>query len=439
MKVIPLKLRQGLVSAVLLLLLLPSSFVAIEQAFQRQLLTNAEQKMEVHMYSILSELHLSAGKVELNNNTLAPDFYRPDSGLSAFISDGQQLLWQSDSSLNQAFVIPDIQLTPGQHIFYEMTQADTDYQILSIAFLFDSGDSAYPLAIHIVQDQALLLAPHQSFRSTLLRWFSGIAAGLLLLSILAYYWTTKPLTRLDYEIRQLERGKQDQLNGKYPSELKVIKEDLNLLLASQNRQKLRYRNHLSDLAHALKTPVAVLRTSPLAQQPELKEQIDRITAMIEHQLKKASSSGQDIWKKQTALLPLAEKLINALRKIYRDKDCIIELSCAENAFFRGDETDMMEMLGNLLDNACKACHKKVRVRVEQHPLKLIIEDDGPGIHPTQRQELFQRGIRLDTYADGHGVGLSIVAELINSYSGTIAISDSELGGAQFTLTFLDEV
>ncbi|WP_423185972.1 ATP-binding protein [Alishewanella sp. d11] len=439
MKVIPLKLRQGLVSAVLLLLLLPSSFIAIEQAFQQQLITNAEQKMEVHMYAILSELHLTDGKIELNNNTLAPDFYRPDSGLSAFVSDGQQLLWQSDSSLNQAFVVPDIQLTPGQHIFYEMTQADSDYQILSIAFLFDSGDSAYPLAIHIVQDQALLLAPHQSFRSTLLRWFSGIAVGLLLLSILAYYWTTKPLTRLDYEIRQLERGKQEQLNGKYPSELKVIKEDLNLLLASQNRQKLRYRNHLSDLAHALKTPVAVLRTSPLAQQPELKEQIDRITAMIEHQLKKASSSGQDIWKKQTALLPLAEKLINALRKIYRDKDCVIELSCAEEAFFRGDETDMMEMLGNLLDNACKACHKKVRVRVEQHPLKLIIEDDGPGIPPTQRQELFQRGIRLDTYADGHGVGLSIVAELINSYSGTITIGDSELGGAQFTLTFLDEV
>lgn len=438
MKVIPLKLRQGLVSAVLLLLLLPSSFVAIEQAFYRQLLTNAEQKMEVHMYAILSELHLSDGKIELNNNTLAPDFYRPDSGLSAFVTDGQNLLWQSDSSLNQAFQIPDIQLTPGQHIFYALEQAATEYQILSIAFLFDSGESAQPLAIHVVQSQAMLMAPHKSFRSTLLRWFAGIVAGLLLLSILAYYWTTKPLTRLDHEIRQLERGKQDHLTGNYPSELNVIKEDLNLLLASQNRQKLRYRNHLSDLAHALKTPVAVLRTSPLAQQPELKEQIDRITAMIEHQLKKASSSGQDIWKKQTPVLPLAEKLINALRKIYRDKGCVIELHCSEHAFFRGDETDLMEMLGNLLDNACKACDKKVRVKVEQHPFTLIVEDDGPGIPSSQRQELFERGTRLDTYVDGHGVGLSIVAELVNSYSGTIKITDSELGGAHFTLVFADE-
>lgn len=438
MKVIPLKLRQGLVSAVLLILLLPSSFVAIEQAFYRQLLTNAEQKMEVHMYAILSELHLADGKIELNNNTLAPDFYRPDSGLSAFVTDGQRLLWQSDSSLNQEFQVPDIQLTPGQHIFYAIEQAETEYQILSIAFLFDSGESAQPLAIHVVQSQSMLMAPHKSFRSTLLRWFAGIVAGLLLLSILAYYWTTKPLSRLDHEIRQLERGKQDHLTGNYPSELNVIKEDLNLLLASQNRQKLRYRNHLSDLAHALKTPVAVLRTSPLAQQPELKEQIDRITAMIEHQLKKASSSGQDIWKKQTPVLPLAEKLINALRKIYRDKGCVIELICSERAFFRGDETDLMEILGNLLDNACKACDKKVRVKVEQHPFTLTVEDDGPGIPVNQRQELFERGTRLDTYVDGHGVGLSIVAELVNSYSGTISITDSELGGAHFTLTFADD-
>ncbi|CAM5224749.1 two-component sensor histidine kinase [Alishewanella longhuensis] len=375
--------------------------------------------MEVHMYAILSELHLADGKIELNNNTLAPDFYRPDSGLSAFVTDGQRLLWQSDSSLNQEFQVPDIQLTPGQHIFYAIEQAETEYQILSIAFLFDSGESAQPLAIHVVQSQAMLMAPHKSFRSTLLRWFAGIVAGLLLLSILAYYWTTKPLTRLDHEIRQLERGKQDHLTGNYPSELNVIKEDLNLLLASQNRQKLRYRNHLSDLAHALKTPVAVLRTSPLAQQPELKEQIDRITAMIEHQLKKASSSGQDIWKKQTPVLPLAEKLINALRKIYRDKGCVIELICSERAFFRGDETDLMEILGNLLDNACKACDKKVRVKVEQHPFTLIVEDDGPGIPVNQRQELFERGTRLDTYVDGHGVGLSIVAELVNSYSGLL--------------------
>lgn len=389
------------------------------------------------MYAILSELNLVDGKIELTNNTLAPDFYRPDSGLTAYVTDGEQLLWQSDSSLNQEFTLPEIDLTPGQHIFYALEQT-LNYQVLSIAFLFDTGESARPLAIHVVQSEQLLLAPHQSFRSTLLRWFAGIAAGLALLSILAYYWTTRPLTRLDYEIRQLEKGRQDHLTGNYPSELRGIKEDLNLLLANQNRQKLRYRNHLSDLAHALKTPVAVLRTSPLAQQPELKEQIDRITAMIEHQLKKASSSGQDIWKKQTPMLPIIEKVSNALRRIYQDKGCQIELNCPADAFFRGDETDLMEILGNLLDNACKACRRQVKLNVQTKPFTLVIEDDGPGIAKARRSELFQRGIRLDTYQDGHGVGLSIVAELVKSYSGTISVDDSPLGGARFTLSLPQE-
>ncbi|WP_333608511.1 ATP-binding protein [Arsukibacterium sp.] len=429
-----LKLRQGLVSFFLLLLLLPSSFVAIEQAFYTQLLTNAEQKLEVHLYAILSELSMREDKIELTNNALAPDFYRPDSGISAYINDEQRLLWQSDSSLNQQFELPNVELIPGQHLFHLVSQQQ-NFWVLSIALLFDAGEQTFPLTIHIVQAEQMLLLPHQSFKRTLLQWFIGIGIGLLALSLLAYYWTTAPLTRLDQEIRKLEQGKQEQLNLSYPSELKVIKEDLNLLLANQNRQKQRYRNHLSDLAHALKTPIAVLNTSALSQQPELKEQLDRITAMIEHQLKRASSSGQDIWKKELPVRPLLDKLTGALHKIYRDKACPISIDCPEHIQFRGDETDLMEILGNLLDNACKACQHQVKLTVTDKPFCLIVEDDGPGIAEHKRQQLFNRGTRLDTYKEGHGVGLSIVAELVSSYSATITISDSPLGGARFTLQF----
>lgn len=431
---VSLKLRQGLVSFFLLVLLLPSSFVAIEQAFFNQLLTNAEQKLEVHMYAILSELTMRDNKIELNNNALAPDFYRPDSGISAYINDEQRLLWQSDSSLNQQFSLPDIELIPGQHLFHYVTQ-QPNFWVLSIALLFDAGEKTYPLKIHIVQNEQMLMLPHQSFKRTLLQWFIGIGIGLLVLSLLAYYWTTAPISRLDQEIRKLEQGKQEQLTLTYPSELKVIKEDLNLLLANQNRQKQRYRNHLSDLAHALKTPVAVLNTSALSQQPELKEQLDRITAMIDHQLKRASSSGQDIWKKELPIKPLIDKLSGALHKIYRDKDCVINVDYPEQLQFRGDETDFMEIMGNLLDNACKACRHQVQLTITDKPFTLRVEDDGPGIAEHKRAQLFNRGTRLDTYKEGHGVGLSIVAELVSSYSATITVSDSALGGACFTLMF----
>ncbi|MDX3772904.1 ATP-binding protein [Chromatiaceae bacterium AAb-1] len=434
-----LKLRQLFISILLLLLLLPSSFLAIDSAFYTQLLTNTEQKLEVHMYAILSELNVTADQVELGSNTLAPDFYRPDSGLSAYITDANQIVWQSDSSLNQGFTPPELSLPAGQHLFREIRQNDHSYRVLSISLLFDAGDDTHPLTIHVVQSEQLLAAPLQSFRQTLLEWFMVIGIILMLLMLLAYYWTTKPLSRLDHEIRRVENGSQEKLTGNYPAELTILKEDLNLLLENQNRQKQRYRHHLSDLAHALKTPVAVLHTSALSQQPELKEQLDRITAMIEHQLKRAGSSGQDIWKKQLPVLPLLNKLCSALNKIYLGKNCQITVNCRASTVFRGDETDLMEMLGNLLDNACKACQQQVTVTVTTRPLTITVEDDGPGITKEKHHMLFERGIRLDTYKEGHGVGLSIVAELVSSYSGQITVGDSPLGGALFTLVFPEHI
>lgn len=430
------KLRQLLVALFLLLFLLPSSFIAIDRAFYTQLISSAEQKMEVHLYAILSELNVSADKVELLNNSLAPDFYRPDSGLSAYITHEQNMVWQSDSSLNLQFSPPVEALPPGEHLFRTVDQPSGVFWVLSIALLFDAEDYTRPLTIHVVQTEERLLMPQQAFRATLLQWFIGIGLMLLLLLLLAYYWTTKPLSRLDHEIRRVENGSQEQLTARYPAELSIIKEDLNLLLANQNRQKQRYRHHLSDLAHALKTPVAVLQTSALSQQPELKEQLDRITSMIEHQLKRAASSGQDIWKKQILIKPLLEKLTAALSKIYRDKNVQLQIHCADNCVFRGDETDLMEILGNLLDNACKACRHQVSVTITyQQDLTLCIEDDGPGVPVDKRQKLFERGTRLDTYQDGHGVGLAIVDELVKSYSGSLQLDESEMGGARFTIQF----
>jgi two-component system sensor histidine kinase PhoQ len=430
-----LKLRQAIVCLALLMFILPASFLAIERAFFAQLLTSTEQKLEVHLYSLLSELTNNNDVFDINNSVLPVDFLRPDTGISAYIVSEDKLVWQSDSSLNQTFTPPTHEMLPGKHEFVALEQDGKTYWVLSFALLFDMGERSMPLTLHILQDDRLLEAPMQSFRKTLLRWFIGIGFMLALIMLLAYYWTTRPLSALDHEIREVESGRQQQLTQQYPTELQSIKEDLNLLLDNQNRQKQRYRHHLSDLAHALKTPVAVLKTSALAEQPELRDQIDRITAMIEHQLKRASSSGQDIWLKQIPVSPVVEQLKSALQKIYRDKDICFELDCPPQLMFRGDETDLMEMLGNLLDNACKACRQHVRLSVQNKPLQLTVEDDGPGVPADKKAQLLNRGTRLDTYAEGHGVGLSIVDELCQSYQGQLEISQSALGGARFSLVF----
>lgn len=430
-----LKARQAIIGFVLLVFLLPASFFAIERAFFAQLLTSTEQKLEVHLYSFLSELSSKNSIPDINNSLLPADFLRADSGTYAYIVSDDKLIWQSDSSLNQHFVPPTQELLPGKHEFVALEDGDKTYRVLSFALLFDMGDRSMPLTIHILQDEALLAPQVESFRNTLLRWFVGIGSGLSVIMLLAYYWITRPLSALDHEIRQVESGAQQHLSENYPYELQTLKEDLNLLLDSQNRQKQRYRHHLSDLAHALKTPVAVLRTSPMADVPELRQQIDRITAMIEHQLKRASSSGQDVWQKQIAIEPVIEQIQNALLKIYRHKQIHWQINCPANAMFRGDETDLMEMLGNLMDNACKACKHQVRIDIFTRPLLIDVQDDGPGVPPDKIAELVNRGTRLDTYAEGHGVGLSIVDELVKSYQGEFQIGTSVLQGASFKILF----
>lgn len=430
-----LRVRQAIIGLALLVFLLPASFVAIEKAFYAQLLTSTEQKLEVHLYSFLAELSSQNALPDINNSLLPADFLRADSGTYAYLVSEDKLIWQSDSSLNQQFEPPVQQLLPGNHEYSSFEQQQRKFQMLSFALLFDMGDRTMPLTIHIIQDEALLEPQVLSFRKTLLRWFAGIATGLSAILLLAYYWLARPLSTLDQEIRQVESGHQQLLDGSYPIELQKLKEDLNLLLESQNRQKQRYRHHLSDLAHALKTPVAVLRTSAMAEQPDLRQQIDRISSMIEHQLKRASSSGQDVWQKQIAIAPLIEQIHQALLKIYRDKAIHWQIEVSTAAMFRGDETDLMEMLGNLMDNACKACQRQVKVSVSTRPLTIEIEDDGPGVPVEQRESLLHRGTRLDTYQEGHGVGLSIVDELVASYQGQLQIDTSSLGGASFKLIF----
>ena len=263
----------------------------------------------------------------------------------------------------------------------------------------------------------------------------GIAiAGLM---AIGFIWSARPLQRLDKEIKAIESGDIQEIKGLYPVELQTIKADLNLLLESQQRQKERYRASLSDLAHALKTPLAVLKSSPLANDADAQEQLDRINVMIEHQLKRAATGASDTWKKQTPIKPVLDSILSAMAKVYRDKDIIFTCTVTEKDYFLGDQTDLMELLGNLIDNACKACRSQVAIQVIQSKTLCIgISDDGPGVPEDKRESLLTRGTRLDTYESGHGVGMAIVSDLVKSYRGTLTITEADnLGGAQFILEF----
>jgi two-component system sensor histidine kinase PhoQ len=217
-----------------------------------------------------------------------------------------------------------------------------------------------------------------------------------------------------------------------------VAKQLNALLSTEQQQRKRYRNALSDLAHSLKTPLAVIQSQKGLSDVSI-EQIDNISNTIGHQLKKAQTMGNNAWHLGIKVSGVSNKLLRTLGKIYPNIDLTYALQHDSTCTFHGDESDLTEILGNLLDNACKAAKTTVSLSIfeQNNHLLMIVEDDGPRIVSSQQPQVLQRGKRADSYAKGHGIGLAIVGDLVASYEGSLDIATSgKLGGAKFTLSFM---
>ena len=241
------------------------------------------------------------------------------------------------------------------------------------------------------------------------------------------------------------------LSDDFPDELSSVASNMNLLIGSERGRAERYRNTLDNLAHSLKTPLAAIRAVLSEQQQStilvtnrVEEQIERMNDIVRYQLAKPATihGGELRHHRAAGTLPEIDKLVAGLRKVHRDKNPQIDVDVDKTAMFRGDTGDLLELAGNLLDNACKWCESRVAVSVQALDgvtadtgnLLLAVEDDGPGIPQDARDALLQRGMRLDENAPGHGIGLAVVKELAASYDGEVTIGDSALGGAKISVT-----
>ena len=207
----------------------------------------------------------------------------------------------------------------------------------------------------------------------------------------------------------------------------------------------RYRNSLGDLAHSLKTPLAILQSSQTgsdatdASHSLVSEQVQRMDDIINHQLQRAAVSGRSTLAAPVAIDRVVRRLVRTLEKVYQDKPVTIDLDLQPGATFTGDETDLTEILGNLLDNACKYCRSTVRVtaRTDHTPggVEIRIEDDGPGIPADQVDTLLQRGRRMDESVPGQGIGLGMASEITALYGGELSFDTSNLGGTLVRVIF----
>ncbi|MBV8909244.1 MAG: hypothetical protein JOZ89_00640 [Gammaproteobacteria bacterium] len=370
-----------------------------------------------------------------------PRLDSPRSGVYAQIRS-QQHAWRSPSSagLRIDFGTP---LRQGQRsLAYAMVGYDrVAIESRAIQFQGDPTD-ANTLTFSV----AVSLSPYEQqlwrFRQQLVGWFIGLMLALLVILAALLHWVLAPARRLEREIHAVEEGRSEQLSAGYPRELAGVARNLNALLAGERKRVARYRDTLGNLAHSLKTPLAVMRSSLQGEGAEtVSAEIDRMSGIIEHQLKRAAASGGALFgQAPVEVAQIAGELRGTLVRVYAGKDLVIELAVAPGTQFIGDRGDLTELIGNLLDNACKWCRSRVRFTAAadggadpRERLALTVEDDGPGITAEDRPRVLQRGARADEKVPGHGLGLAMVQDTVELYGGRLAIDTSPLGGARFAL------
>ena len=441
--------RLLLAASIVLTLFLGATGWALDRAFHEAAERALRERLQVHLYSLLAAAELDKkDRMQLPPDLPEPRFGLPGSGLYAELAraDGTDR-WQSRSALGLKLALGS-RPAVGERLFQTIGGADGK-PLLAL-----SQGVAWPDSRGVSRHYVFSVAEHLDgfnrqiavFRRNLWGWLAG--AGLLLLAAqgLILRWGLKPLRTVASDLARIEAGDTDRLRGDYPKELRGLTDNLNTLLASTHAHLARYRDSLGNLAHSLKTPLAVLRGAlgvhgdEAEKRQVMDEQIERMRELIEFQLARAATAGRGALAAPIAVRPHAEKIVRALERVYAEKRVQASSEIAEEAIFRGDEGDLTELLGNLVDNAFKWCRQRVVVRARPisdaaggSRLELTVEDDGPGIAPEEAERLTKRGARGDTTVAGQGIGLSVVRDTVTLYGGELRFARSALGGTAVTV------
>ena len=268
-----------------------------------------------------------------------------------------------------------------------------------------------------------------------------LGVGLAIAVFLQVQIGLRPLYALRNEIADVRKGKAARIARVYPLEIQPLAEQVNRLLDHNQETVERQRTHVGNLAHALKTPLSVMLAEAGAQKGPLPDMVRKQTevmkAQVDHHLRRARAAARaQMLGEITPIEPVLDELAVMLERVFEDKGVVIDWRAPETLAFRGERQDLQELLGNLMENACKWSRRHVRVSAGPTGLGqmvVVVEDDGPGLPEDQREAALQRGSRMDETTPGSGLGLSIVVELTRAYGGRIALSDSELGGLKAVL------
>lgn len=419
--------------------------IALERAVVKRALAAEEDRLQLIIYGLLAAVDRNRSGLSItvaSERLFESSLMTPGSGLNALLyNQRREVIWHS-RSVSESF--SDIEtLQPGDWQFRTLDENDKPFFRLAFALQWpDVRDRLQRYDVVVWQDASRYFKQRDRFRQTLWTWLILTTILLLVVMYLVMMWSLQPLKQVGREVKAIEDREQDGFESNYPKELKPLTENLNFLLNREKHQRQRYRNAMDDLAHSLKTPLAVLKgfainkDLDLTETKTLREQVDRMDQIVSYQLQKASSVGGGEIIRPIEIVALMAKVLSALEKVYRDKMVRLDVDLPKEIFLRMDEGDFLEVIGNLLDNAFKYGKNLVQLSCQSlsnGEMLINIEDNGNGLNEDEIRKILKRGTRLDEVHEGQGIGLAVVADIVKTYNIDLNFKSSRLGGLSVEL------
>jgi signal transduction histidine kinase len=434
----------------------------LQGMFEQHLSRQFHAELATHLNQLAAHLEINAaGQPEVSRILSDPRLERPYSGLYWQVdrmpsgnTPGRSAVLRSRSLWDGELQVPADHLNDGEQHEHRLNGPKGESlrmieQSLYLAQQQHEQPAEHPqqtLRLIVAADEKLLAEPVDRFRGLLLIALSLLAAGLILAAVVQVFAGLRPLKHLRDELGRLRDGEQALLGGSHPSEIQPLVDELNTVLERNAEFVERARSQAGNLAHAVKTPLAVMANAAAAEQGEWGEladivssQIDVARQHIDHHLSRAriAAAAQGRGQGQHCQLrPAAEGLLRVMQRVHAERHLALHLDdSGDSLVFRGEAQDLQEMLGNLIDNACKWASSEVRVAAirQETMLCIDIDDDGPGIAAADRSTVLQRGQRGDERVPGSGLGLAIVDDLASLYAGRLELLDSPRGGLRARL------
>ena len=440
--------RRLLISATLVLLVFLGLMSAgLSKAFEQSVLSNAEDALRNQVLLLIANIDVDGDKIVVPPFLPEARLTQPDSSLFAQIQiDGKGVVWKSRSLLENT--LPELDSTLGNFEFYQSVDWPNKPEIysttLGVEWETDEGELAF--TVQLAEHAAAYKTRLARYKRQVAVWLLVLASCLLILLLMLLGWALNPLKRVTRQVGEIEEGSRQRFDEDYPLEVSRLTQNLNQLISSEEQRIGRQKEVLGNLAHSLKTPIAVLTGLKYQSdnEAEVRTQLSSMQNIIDYQLQSASAVGRRRFAKPILVAKPVQQIVSSLSKLHQDKGLQVTVSLDQDLQFFGDQGDWMELAGNLVDNAFKWANQTVSITASKVPLDdgqshrsgvyLVVEDDGPGINEELKQTILQRGVRLDSQTPGHGLGLHIVKGIVEAYNGDVEITDGENAGTRFCIT-----